>query len=117
MSMTRTLGTVVGALALGCSVMVINPGAAVAGGPQVVSDSYKDQTVECGYPIDISGTFTSAAMDPNRSPQNPTTFFHHERFSFREVWTNTATGAWFVIRGESVWADLSAKQVDGNVYE
>ena len=71
-----------------------------AGGPQVVTDTYGRQNVECGYPIDIAGTFTSSTLTPNPgSPKDPTTFFDHELFSFREVWTNTATGAWFVIRG------------------
>jgi poly(3-hydroxybutyrate) depolymerase len=111
------MGAVVGALALGLSALVLNPTTAAAGGPEVVSDSYERQTVECGYPIDITGEVTSTAMSRTRSPKDPTVFFDHERFSFREVWTNPDTGAWFVIRGESLWADLTATQVDENVYE
>jgi poly(3-hydroxybutyrate) depolymerase len=105
-------------VALGLSVLMVNPAAATAaGGPEVVSDTYGGQNVECGYPIDIAGTFTSSALTRIRSPKDPSTFFDHERYSFREVWTNTATGAWFVIRGSSLGADLTAKRIEGNVFE
>jgi poly(3-hydroxybutyrate) depolymerase len=108
----------VGVVALGVSALMASGATAnAAGGPQVVTDSYSSQFVECGYPINIAGTFTSSALTRIRSPQNPSTFFDHELYSFRQVWTNTATGAWFVIRGSSLLADVTAKKIDGNVYE
>ena len=113
----RTLGAAVGLLALGLSALVLAPTAAVAGGPDVASETYSDHTVECGYPIDISGEFTSAEMSRSRSPRDPTTFLDHARLSFRETWTNTRSGEWFVLRGTSVNLDLKATQIDANVYE
>jgi poly(3-hydroxybutyrate) depolymerase len=56
-------------------------------------------------------------MSHLRSPQDPATFFDHQRFSFREVWTNHDTGAWFVIRASSLWTDVTAKHIEGNVWE
>jgi poly(3-hydroxybutyrate) depolymerase len=113
----RTLGAAVGLLALVLSALVLAPTAAVAGGPDVASETYSDHTVECGYPIDISGEFTSAEMSRTRSPKDPTTFLDHQRLSFRETWTNTRSGEWFVLRGTSVNLDLKATQIDADVYE
>ena len=118
MKATTTAASVLAAVSLALSSVALDPAAAnAAGGPQVVTDTYGRQNVECGYPIDIAGTFTSSALTRIRSPKDPTTFFDHELFSFREVWTNTATGAWFVIRGQWLSADLAAKHIEGNVYE
>ena len=97
----RTLGAVVGAVALGLSAVVLSPATAAAGGPEVFTDSYAEQSFECGYPIDIAGEFTYSVATRTHSPREPDVFFFHGRFSFREVWTNPDTGAWFVIRGTS----------------
>ncbi len=81
------------------------------------TDSYAEQSFECGYPIDIAGEFTYSVATGTHSPREPDAFFWHERYSFREVWTNPDTGAWFVIRGTSVGVDLTATPVEDNVYE
>lgn len=112
----RRFGAVVGAVALGALWAVAAPTVAAAGGPAVGSDSYSDTIYDCGYPIDIAGT-ASWRVRGRTLPQDPTTFFDHELFSFREVWTNQATGAWFVVRGDALTLDVKATQVDGNVYE
>ena len=113
----RTLAAVVGAVALGLSAVVLSPATAAAGGPEVFTDSYADQSFECGYPIDIAGEFTYSVATRTHSPREPDVFFWHQRFSFREVWTNPDTGVWFVIRGSSVGIDLTATLVEDNVYE
>ncbi|MEO6413913.1 MAG: hypothetical protein ABIO48_15095 [Pedococcus sp.] len=83
----------------------------------MVSEQYDHQTFECGYPIDVAGEFTSTAVSRTRSPKEPDVFYFHGRLSFREVWTNPDTGAWFVIRGSWLEADVTAKLVKDNVYE
>ena len=117
MKSVRTMGAVLGAMALAVAGMGLTPSVASAGGPTVESDTYSDTIYDCGYPIEMTGEFSSAAMSRARGPQDPTTFFDHQRFSFREVWTNPANGKWFVVRGSSVNLDLTATQVEGNVYE
>ncbi len=113
----RTLGALVGAVALGLSTVVASAATATAARPEVVSESYEYQSFECGYPIDVAGEFTSAVVIRPRSPKEPDVQYYRERFSFREVWTNPDTGAWFVIRGAWLDADVTAKLVKDNVYE
>ena len=117
MQAMRTLGAVVGAVALGLSTVVASAATATAARPEVVTEPYEYQTFECGYPIDVAGEFTSAALSRPRSPKEPDVYYFRERFSFREVWTNPDTGAWFVIRGTWLEADVTAKLVEDNVYE
>ena len=117
MKATRKLCAVVGAVVLGSSTVVLSPATAAAGGPEVFTDSYAEQSFECGYPIDIAGEFTYSVATGTHSPREPDAFFWHERYSFREVWINPDTGAWFVIRGTSVGVDLTATPVEDNVYE
>ena len=84
----RTLGAVVGAVALGMSTVVASAATATAARPEVVSEPYDHRTFECGYPIDVAGEFTSAVLIRPRSPKEPDVQYYRERFSFREVWTN-----------------------------
>ena len=113
----RTLGAVVGAVALGLSTVVASAATATAAGPEVVTEPYEYQSFECGYPIDVAGEVTSATVNRTRSPKEPDLFYFHGRFSFREVWTNPDTGAWFVVRGTWLAADVTAKLVEDNIYE
>ncbi len=113
----RTLGALVGAVALGLSTVVASAATATAAPPEVVSEPYEYQSFECGYPIDVAGEFTSAVVIRTRSPQEPDVFYFHGRLSFREVLTNPDTGAWFVIRGTWLEADVTAKLVQDNIYE
>ncbi len=106
MQAMRTLGAVVGAVALGLTTVVASAATATAARPEVVSEPYEYQSFECGYPIDVAGEFTFAAENRTRSPKEPDLFFYRERFSFREVWTNPDTGAWFVIRGACAWTPM-----------
>ena len=113
----RTLGALVGAVALGLSTVVASAATATAAPPEVVSEPYEYQSFECGYPIDVAGEFASAVVTRTRSPKEPDVFYFHGRLSFREVLTNPDTGAWFVIRGTWLEADVTAKLVQDNIYE
>ena len=113
----RTLGAVVGAVALGLSTVVLNAATATAARPEMVTEPYDYQSFECGYPIEVAGEFSSTVVIRPRSPKEPEVQYYRERFSFREVWTNPDTGAWFVIRGQYLDADVTAKRVEDNIYE
>ena len=113
----RTLGAVVGAVALGLSTVIASAATATAAPTEVVSEPYEYQSFDCGYPIDVAGEFTSAVVIRPRSPKEPDVQYYRERFSFREVWTNPDTGASFVIRGKYLDADVTAKLVKDNIYE
>jgi poly(3-hydroxybutyrate) depolymerase len=115
MGAMRTLSALIGTVALGLSTVVAS--AAAAAPAEVVSEPYAYHSFDCGYPIDVAGEFTSAAVVRTRSPNEPNVSYFHGRLSFREVWTNVDTGAWFVIRGTWLEADVTAKLVADNVYE
>ena len=117
MRATRKLVAVAGAAVLGLSTVVASAATATAAHPEAVTEPYEYRTFECGYPIDVAGEFTFAAENRTRSPKEPDLFFHRERFSFREVWTNPDTGTSLVISGAGLQADVTAKLVEDNVYE
>ena len=117
MQAMRTLGALVGAVAIGWSALVLNPATATAGRPEVVSEPYEYQSFECGYPIKVAGEVSSAVVSRPRSQREPDVLYFHGRFSFREVWTNPDTGDWFVIRGTLLEADVTATPIEDDVYE
>jgi len=117
MRAVRMLGALVGAAALGLSTVVASAATATAARPEVVSEHYDYESFDCGYPIDVIGDFTSAEVSRTRSPKEPDVFYFHGRLSFREVWTNPDTGAWFVVRGTWLEKDVTAKLVRDNIYE
>ena len=38
------------------------------------------------------------------------------QFTFRETWTNPATGEWFVIRGHMLFNEVEATHVEGSIF-
>jgi poly(3-hydroxybutyrate) depolymerase len=111
----RTYGALVAGVALAALGVVVAPTAS-AGAPHTGSDSYTFTNYDCGYPIDVTGT-SSWSVKGRTVPRDPTTFFDHQLFSFREVWTNPATGAWLVFRGDALTLDVKATKIEGNIYE
>jgi hypothetical protein len=39
------------------------------------------------------------------------------RFRYREIWTNPATGEWFVVRGRLTFNEVGATRVEGSIFE
>lgn len=76
-------------------------------------DSYTDEI--CGMEVEIdeeaSGLFMIRADRPGS-----TAFFASNLFEYREVITNPATGAWLVVRGRGNFREVTATQVEGDVY-
>lgn len=72
---------------------------------------------DCGFQIDsifeFSGRFWIRADGKEGTSQ---AFFGNSQFEFREVLTNHDTGEWFVVRGDFLFKDVKATQVEGNVY-
>jgi hypothetical protein len=40
-----------------------------------------------------------------------------ENFNYRDVLTNPATGAWFVVRGHGLFKEMTAGHVEGDMWE
>lgn len=69
----------------------------------------------CGFPLAVEATFSGRAHI--RVDRGGEAFLQQLNITFRDVWTNTETGRYFVLRGHSVFKELKATRVDGDVYE
>jgi hypothetical protein len=52
-----------------------------------------------------------------RADKGGQAFFLRDTSSYREIWTNRATGKWFAIEGHSTYNETKAVLVEGNVYK
>lgn len=75
------------------------------------SFSYSD----CGFPVDVEVTFSG--HEHVRVLKGGQAFLGHVNVRFEEVHTNRQTGKWFVLRGKSLFHEISGTHVEGNIYE
>lgn len=96
------------------------PGAAQAGPPVdhdhgelAESGSFRD----CGFRIkfDLTATFHYLVREVRGSDGDA--YLGQENFAFQNVLTNPATGAWFLVRGRGLFKELSARHVEGDIWE
>ena len=72
---------------------------------------------DCGFPVQVTGEFTSRYRIRQGKGKTASAFFLHDRFSYREVHTNLLTGRSFVVRGNGLFNEIRARRVSGNVFE
>jgi len=72
---------------------------------------------DCGFPVDVTGAESGLFILREGKNQDDGVFPYSVRFEYREVWTNRATGDWFVIRGHGLFNEVTATRVEGNVFE
>jgi hypothetical protein len=77
------------------------------------SDSYSDEV--CGIDVEIDVTASGLFMIRAGRPGSPA-FFVSNVYEFREVVTNPETGASMVVRGKGNFREVTATQVDGDIY-
>ena len=70
---------------------------------------------DCGFQIDFASTFGGVFMlkEGRRGDATPYLF---DNYSYDDVFTNPATGAWFTRHGEGMYKDLHIVNVEGTVY-
>jgi hypothetical protein len=70
---------------------------------------------ECGFP-GVS-TFSGRAMIKDATPATDGQFFYfQDNFQYRDVITNPATGEFVVVRGNGIFKEVQARQVEGSVF-
>lgn len=79
------------------------------------SGAYSDSFDDCGFILDVEGEFYGQARI--RADKGGQAFYAKDKFWYREILTNRDTGMWFVVRGNGLFNEVRATQVEGNVYE
>jgi hypothetical protein len=70
---------------------------------------------DCGFQIDFTSTFGGVFMLKEGRSGDATPYLF-DNYSYDDVFTNPATGAWFTRHGEGLYKDLHIVNVQGTVY-
>lgn len=105
--------------AAGASLVLV--GAAPAAATVVERGSYSDrpysfETAECGFDVLVQGVESGQYRIRAGKGDLDTAFFLRENRSFTETWTNEETGAFLTISGHSVFNEVKATHVSGNLF-
>ena len=72
---------------------------------------------DCGFPVEVSGVASGNFRLRQGKGDDAGAFFSLDRMSFREIHTNPLTGAWFSISGHFASNEITARRVDGSLFE
>jgi hypothetical protein len=72
---------------------------------------------DCGFPVEVSGVASGNYRLREGKGDAASAFFSLDRITFREIHTNPETGAWFSVTGHFASNEITAKRVDGSVFE
>jgi hypothetical protein len=72
---------------------------------------------DCGFPVRVTGSGTEEVIIREGTNKDQGAFPVLARFTYRETWTNPATGRWFVIRGHVVFNEVEATHVEGSIFK
>ena len=102
---------------LAASVVALSMTGAYAS-PQITGNFAESGTEEvCGIPIDFDFTQTVRHFDREVPGSDGQAYRGHFVVNFSNVLTNPANGEWLIVRGHEVDNELSARHVDGNIWE
>jgi hypothetical protein len=72
---------------------------------------------DCGFPVEVTGVASGNFRLREGKGDDASAFFSLDRMSFREIHTNPQTGAWFSFSGHFASNELTARRVDGTLFE
>ena len=72
---------------------------------------------DCGFPVEVTGVASGHFRLREGKGDDASAFFSLDRMSFREIHTNPQTGAWFSFSGHFASNELTARRVDGSLFE
>ena len=110
----RVIRTLALAVALICVAAAAAQAAVVEKG-RFVDESY-GFSYDCGFPVEVTGVATGNFRLREGTGDDATAFFSLDRISFREIHTNTQTGAWFSVSGHFANNEVSATRVEGSLF-
>jgi hypothetical protein len=74
-------------------------------------------TYDCGFPVEVTGVATGNFRLREGKGDDASAFFSLDRMSFREIHSNPLTGAWFSVSGHFASNEITARRVDGSLFE
>lgn len=105
------------AAACALTVLVAAPASAtVVDQGRFVDEAY-GFSYDCGFPVEVSGVATGNFRLRQGKGDDASAFFSLDRASFREIHTNPETGAWFSVSGQFASNEITARRVDGSLFE
>lgn len=72
---------------------------------------------DCGFTIESQVAGSGHFMVREIEGSDGQAFLGHDNYRYREVLTNPATGAWFVITGHALFKEMTGRQIDGDIWE
>ena len=84
---------------------------------RISSESEWSFVEDCGFPVQVTGSGTELITIREGKNKDNGAFPVHARFTYRETWTNPATGQWFVIRGHVQFNEVEATHVEGSIFK
>lgn len=83
---------------------------------QTIDEPYSD-SYTCSSTFQIVGVFNGRLIVKQGTGPATEAFPVLDNYSFNETHTNTATGRSFTVKGNGIFHEVKARQVDGNVFE
>jgi hypothetical protein len=72
---------------------------------------------DCGFTIESEVAGSGHFMVREIEGSDGQAFLGHDNYRYREVLTNPATGAWFVITGHALFKEMTGRQIEGDIWE
>jgi hypothetical protein len=118
MARTRTLKLAATAAAAAVvAILTATPVGATVVDRGQYTDSYSFEYDDCGFPVLVEGTVSGHFRIRAGKGKTDTAFFLNDNNSYTETHTNADTGATLTISGNSVFNEIKATRVEGNIFE
>jgi hypothetical protein len=117
---TLKSATMATGLAMGALASLVAVGGAVQAVPttqehyEVLESGRSD---DCGFPVDYEVAGSGQLVVREVRGSDGQAYLGHNNFKFRTVITNPATGAWMVVSGQSLFTEMTATHVEGDIWE
>jgi len=92
-------------------------GATVIDRETFVDEPYSFSHDDCGFQIDVEGTFSSKDHLRVGKGKADTAFFGFSNYSFVETQTNPETGAFVTVKANATFHEIKARRVEGSIFE
>lgn len=115
----RVIVRSVAAVALGCGAVLAmaSPGQATVIEREHYSGTFTDVHTDCGFPVEVAGSFSGVAHLRVGKGDQASAFFLHDNFRYREVHTNPANGSFVVISGNGLFHEVRATPLGDDLFE
>lgn len=107
------------ALAVVAAMLVVGgqPAGAAVFEKGAYTDNYAFEYNDCGFDVVVEGTASGHFRLRTGTGKLATTFFLLDNFTYTETHTNPATGDFLTIKGNTLFNEVRARPLGGNIFE